>query len=564
MNSLDVTVPCLGVEGEMEVIEICVSVGDEVSQDDSIVVLESDKTTVEVPCPAAGQIQSISVNVGDKIIEGEPVLVLSVVAGSVSENGAGLGEPTPVAVNSSVSEVDEFSVKATKLEVEALESRVLKDILVPDLGGSEQVEVIEISVNENQKISKDDTLLVLESDKTTMDIPSPFSGELKKLKVKLGDKVSSGDVIAVILSAGKSTDAETSAVDLIKKTEAMLTEKEEGLIANVATREELVVGQVESAKFKVLEDNNTNVHAGPAVRRLARELGVDISRVKGSGPKTRILKEDLNAYIKQQVILAQDSPQRNGSSFAGGVLPKVKLPDFSVFGEVNCLAMEKIQRITAENMQTSWLTVPHVTQFDEADITEMDVFRKSLKKEGEVKGVKLTAMAFLLKACAYALSQLPQFNVSIDMQSHKVYQKGYIHIGIAVDTPNGLVVPVIRDVDKKNLWELAEECQTLAARARDRKLQPADMQGGCFTISSLGGLGGTAFTPIVNTPEVAILGVSKAQIKPCYELESDGFVPRLMLPLSLSYDHRAVNGADAARFTSLVSRSLGDLRTLLL
>jgi pyruvate dehydrogenase E2 component (dihydrolipoamide acetyltransferase) len=550
MNLLDVKVPSLGVEGAMEVIEVCVSVGDEVGLDDSIVVLESDKTTVEVPCPAAGRIDAISVSVGDKILEGESVLVLSNTDGLIedSESEVTLAEPLK----------EEKPIQEKILTSDKSDETTLKDILVPDLGGAEQVEVIEISVNENQEVAEDDTLLVLESDKTTMDIPSPFSGVLKKLKVKLGDKISAGDLIGVMLGAAESRDAGTA------KIEKILPDGKETVDLKVPESELSTEQQTATTILEPLETKTKNVHAGPAVRRLARELGVDISRVKGSGPKIRILKEDLNAYIKQQVTLAQGSPQANSANFSGGALPRVKLPDFSSFGGVDITVMEKIQRVTAENMQTSWLTVPHVTQFDEADITDMEVFRKNQKKAGEIKGVKLTPMAFLLKACGYALSQLPQFNVSIDMQGHKVYQKKYIHIGIAVDTPNGLVVPVIRDVDKKGLWTLAEECQTLAAKARERKLKPMDMQGGCFTISSLGGLGGTAFTPIVNMPEVAILGVSKAQLKPSYEVESNGFVPRLMLPLSLSYDHRAVNGADAARFTSLLSSSLGDLRALLL
>jgi len=552
MNSLDVKVPSLGVEGAMEVIEICVSVGDEVSQDDSMVVLESDKTTVEVPCPSSGKIQSISVSVGDKIHEGESVLVLSGAEEAQALVAVSRSDPEV--------EVEEAIQKVAKPELEKTGNTVLKDIQVPDLGGSEQVEVIEISVSENQIITEDDILLVLESDKTTMDIPSPFSGELKELKVKLGDKVSSGDVIAILLSADSSADTTESPFDSVKKAETITTVEKEAASTSVLELEKSATHH--QAEGSIV--TNKSVHAGPAVRRLARELGVDIARVQGNGPKTRILKEDLNAYIKQQVTFAQGSPLASDANFSGGALPRVKLPDFSSFGEVESSVMEKIQRITAENMQTSWLTVPHVTQFDEADITEMEVFRKNQKKAGEIKGIKLTPMAFLLKACGYALSQLPQFNVSIDMQAHQVHQKKYIHIGIAVDTPNGLVVPVIRDVDTKSLWALAEECQTLAMKARDRKLKPADMQGGCFTISSLGGLGGTAFTPIVNTPEVAILGVSKSLIKPVYELENDGFVPRLMLPLSLSYDHRAVNGADAARFTSLLSHSLGDLRTLLL
>ena len=546
MSLLDVKVPSLGVEGAMEVIEICVTVGDELNQDDAIIVLESDKTTVEVPCSASGRVDAINVSVGDKIIEGESVLILSSTEVSAGERESSSTEEEEL-------QVEEKQFTGGEPEGDITNNVSLQNILVPDLGGAEQVEVIEILVKENQMLTQDDTLIVLESDKTTMEIPSTFSGELKELMVKLGDKVSSGDRIATVLGENEATNSESSSAFAGMKVAA-----EADVPMPKEVKEETVPTAIAS------EIKRSNVHAGPAVRRFARELGVDIGRVEGSGPKARILKEDLNAYIKQQVTLAQGSPQASGANFSGNALPRVPLPDFSAFGDVDVTAMEKIQRITAENMQASWLTVPHVTQFDEADITAMESFRKDQKKLGEIKGIKLTPMAFLLKACAYALRQLPQFNVSIDMEGHKVYSKKYINIGIAVDTPNGLVVPVIRDVDKKGLWDLAEECQMLAAKARDRKLKPADMQGGCFTISSLGSLGGTAFTPIVNTPEVAILGVSKAQLKPSYDAESKCFMPRLMLPLSLSYDHRAVNGADGARFTSLLSDSLGDLRTLLL
>ncbi len=305
-----------------------------------------------------------------------------------------------------------------------------------------------------------------------------------------------------------------------------------------------------------VEQAARKVHAGPAVRRLAREFGVDLGQVGGSGPKHRIIKEDVQTFVKQSL-------QQLGSGAGGGLgLPQVKLPDFSQFGKVERKPMSKIHRATAEGMQRSWLNVPHVTQFDEADITALEEFRREQKSAAAQRDTKLTLVPFLLKACAYALRTYPQFNVSLDTHSWELIQKDYVHIGLAVDTPVGLLVPVIRDVDKKGLWDLARESADLAMRARDRKLQPADMQGGCFSISSLGGIGGTAFTPIVNTPEVAILGVSKAQMRPLYQ---DGqFVPRLMLPLSLSYDHRAVNGADAARFTALLGTLLSDIRHLLL
>jgi len=540
--TLDIKVPSIGVEGAMEVIEICISVGEDVEQDDSIVVLESDKTTVEVPCPEAGRIKSIGVKVGDKVLEGASILMLEPLNTNLDKKKK--NEPESIIAES---EIKKSVSPSTKSSIE----KALKEVQIPDLGGSEQVEVIEISVSENQEVSEDDTLIVLESDKTTMEIPSPYSGLLTSLKVKLGDKVSAGDAVATILSSKK---IEPTANDEVVSVQ-------EGLIKEVS------VSQTEQTTSQSMEQKQSsvslsiNVHAGPAVRKLARELGADLSKVAAKGPKGRILKEDLNDYVKQQVTLAQGGGE---SRHASDALPIVNLPDFSVFGDVERVSMDKIQRLTATNMQTSWLTVPHVTQFDEADITEMEAFRKKQKKAADSKDIKLTPMAFLLKACGYALNQLPQFNVSIDMQAGQLFQKKYIHIGIAVDTPNGLVVPVIRDVNTKNLWELAEECQTLAARARDRKLLPTDMQGGCFTISSLGGLGGTAFTPIVNTPEVAILGVSKAQYKPVYEVETNGFIPKLMLPLSLSYDHRAVNGADAARFTSLLSDLLGDLKGLLL
>ncbi|MEP3588183.1 MAG: 2-oxo acid dehydrogenase subunit E2, partial [Marinobacter sp.] len=294
------------------------------------------------------------------------------------------------------------------------------------------------------------------------------------------------------------------------------------------------------------------------VRKLARELGADLTRIKGSGPKSRILKDDVQDYVKGQLQQVQQ-----GSSVGGGSgIPAVKLPDFSKFGEVEREGMSRMMFTTANNMQRSWLNVPHVTQFDDADITEMEAFRKAQKAAGEKRGVKMTPLPFLLKACAAALAELPQFNVSLDMERKEVVRKKYIHIGIAVDTPHGLMVPVIRDVDQKGLWELAAESAELAQKARDKQLKPAEMQGACFTITSLGGIGGTAFTPIVNTPEVAILGVSKAAMKPVWD--GNEFQPRLMLPLSLSYDHRAVNGADAARFTSLLTQLLGDIRTLLL
>jgi len=450
------------------------------------------------------------------------------------------------------------------------------EVTVPNTGVEGQLEVIEVCVKVGELLEIDEAVIVLESDKATVEVPCPAAGKVLEVKVRPGDKVADGDLIMMLESA---TDADTGSAsepdeaenaespdydgEAVTQHEAGVSEKQipkergfEGADLGSASPDKLGIQQV---VVGIDSQKDTKVHAGPAVRKLARELGADLARVVATGPRQRILKGDLDSYIKLQVEIAQSG---SVSSPQGGV-PKIELPDFSKFGSINTQAMNKIQRLTAENMHASWLTVPHVTQFDEADITEMEIFRKSQKQLAEKKGLKLTPMPFLLKACAYAIQSQPQFNVSLDMQRHQIIQKHYIHIGVAVDTPNGLVVPVIRDVDQKNLWQLAEECQQLAARARDRKLLPAEMQGGCFTISSLGGIGGMSFTPIVNTPEVAILGVSKAQVKPILNAENT-FDPRLMLPLSLSYDHRAVNGADAARFTTLLGRVLSDLRELLL
>jgi len=547
MKLIEVKVPDVGVEGDIEVIEICIKVGDELSIDSPLVVLESDKATVEVPCVDPGKVNSVLVKVGDKVSEGSLIMLLepnSVDSGAEDTAVTKLNEVNSGSSNT-ITEVSKEIITENK-QGTAAKSDVLQEILVPDLGGSELVEVIEVLVSERQSLAQDETLIVLESDKATMEIPSPYAGELKELQIKVGDQVSEGDVIGKVLIEA----------NLVVKKDALTDEDK---IPTTEPMHDQIGGSKQVQQGNIFEQSNANIHAGPAVRKLARELGADIAKVQSSGPKGRVLKDDLTAYIKSQVKIAQNSG-RGGQT---GALPEIRLPDFSSFGEVETLSMDKIQRLTAENMHASWVNVPHVTQFDEADITELEIFRKQQKMVAEKKGVKLTPMAFLVKACAYALNQLPQFNVSLDMHEHKVIQKKYIHIGIAVDTPNGLVVPVIRNVDSKSLWELAEECQTLAIRARVRKLKPAEMQGGCFTISSLGGVGGTAFTPIVNTPEVAILGVSRSQYKPVFDGNND-FIPRLMLPLSLSYDHRAVNGADAARFTSLLGRVLGDLRELLL
>ncbi len=544
MNLIEVKVPNVGVEGEVEVVEVCVSPGDEIALDSSLIILESDKATVEVPSPCAGRVESVSLKVGDKVREGSLVLVMEA-AGPTAKDEALLD-------GKSSSDVEHGEPAVVASDSVSLGETQLIQVSVPDLGGSEAVEVIEVLVKPGEALVQEQAMVVLESDKATMEIPCPEAGVVASLSIKVGDKVSKGDIIAELEVSNTRSQEGASAL------EAPASPVSEADKSNDSRAPEVHALEAQTQQtIAITRHEGGKVHAGPAVRKFAREHGVELSRVKGTGPRARILKEDLRKYIKTQVQLAQ-----SGGLNASG-LPEIALPDFSLFGEVQLQQMDKMQRLTAKNMQASWLTVPHVTQFDEADISDLEVFRKAHKAQAESRSVKLTPVAFIVKACAYALQKLPQFNVSLDMKNEQIVHKKYIHIGLAVDTPYGLLVPVIRDVDRKSIWEIAAESQSLAERAKDRKLSPDDMQGACFTISSLGGEGGTAFTPIVNTPEVAILGVSKAQMKPVWS-ESEGFVPRLMLPLSLSYDHRAVNGADAARFTTLLSQLLGDLRELLL
>jgi pyruvate dehydrogenase E2 component (dihydrolipoamide acetyltransferase) len=446
-------------------------------------------------------------------------------------------------------------------------------IVVPDLGGAEEVEVIEISVAVGDSIELEQTLVVLESDKATMEIPAPLSGKVIKILVKEGDKIEVEGVPLVELevAVGSDATAETEPQNDESKSSEPPTEPEESNHAASSSAPEATLAQPKDANPQIkanaaveapaltslTKEDETAVYAGPLVRKLAREMGVDFTNVTGTGPRGRILKEDIQAYVKS---LTQQS---SSATVAGGSgIPTVPDTDFSQFGDCEVLAMTKIEKLTASNMHRSWLNVPHVTQFDDADITELESFRKSLKAEGAARQVKLTPVAFILKACAVALAHNPVLNRSIHSDGTNYTQKHYLHIGMAVDTPRGLMVPVIRDVEKKSLWQLAEEIAMLATRARDGKLTVNEMQGGCFTVSSLGAMGGQGFTPIVNTPQVAILGVSKAQIKPLWN--GSEFVPRNMLPLALSYDHRVVNGGDAGRYMTELVALLSDIRGLLL
>ncbi|BES71061.1 dihydrolipoyllysine-residue acetyltransferase [Marinobacter nanhaiticus D15-8W] len=543
----DIRVPDLGGADSVEVIEISVNVGDSVAEEDPILVLESDKASVELPAPKTGKITALNVSVGDRISEGDVIGQLEAGDSSDAEESSSAAD-TPA--EETPAEEEAPAEEASDAKKEASASGSVQDIHVPDLGGAESVEVIEISVTAGDSVEEEAAILVVESDKASVELPAPAAGTIKSISVKVGDRISEGDVVGQIEVSGGGASPEPKTE---KAAEPAKAEKPAEPKPEPAPKAE----SKPEPQAEVAPASGKRVHAGPAVRRLARELGADLGRIQGSGPKNRILKEDVQAYIKQALAKSQE-----GGAVAGTGLPGVKLPDFSQFGDIERESMSRLMKLTADSMQRSWLNVPHVTQFEQADITEMEAFRKSKKGEGEKRGVKLTPMAFLLKICANALKAHPNFNVSLDMDRKEIIRKRYIHIGIAVDTPDGLVVPVIRNVDQKGLWELAEECQTLAQKARDKKLSPKEMQGACFTITSLGGIGGTAFTPIVNTPEVAILGVSKSSMAPVWD--GSAFQPRLMLPLSLSYDHRAINGADAARFTNTLREGLEDLRQLLL
>lgn len=545
MKSETILVPATGSDGELEVIEVTVSVDDDIEHDQTIVVLESDKATVEVPSPKAGKVERLQVSVGDKVKEGDPLINLLIAEEKPKDNSK-----NEEGVKPDTSSVNGLSEAAETAKVDGDDVVSVQKIVVPDLGGSDQVEVIEVMGSVGDLIEEDQTLIVLESDKATMEIPCPVSGTLLSFNIKVGDKVSAGDVIAEL-----ELKTQNAHQEILENDKDIMFE------ADSRNNPSPELDERASSKEITAQDNflsNETVHAGPAVRKFAREHGVDLTKVKPGGPRERILIDDVSAYIKVQVKFGQSGISSSGYA----VSDAIPLPDFKQFGEVSVSSMSKVHIMTAENMQRSW-SLPHVTQFDEVDITEMESFRKAQKSAAEQKGIKLTPIVFMLKACAYVLKVLPQFNVALDLEQRQIIQKHFINIGFAVDTPHGLFVPVIRNVDKKGIWELAEECQDLANKAREKKLKPADMQGGCFTISSLGAIGGTAFTPIVNAPEVAILGVSKAQMKPVY-VEGNDFAARLILPISLSYDHRAVNGADGARFTTLLAKVMGDIREMLL
>lgn len=555
-----IKVPDLGGASEVEVIELCVSSGDSVDEGQSLIVVESDKASMDIPSPVAGTIASIEVTEGSSVTEGD--IILSLDAGDVDldvddEKNAEVSPPA-VADNDESQSENSSTVSLPDSTNESEQS--IHGVAIPDLGGADPVEIIEISVAVGDQVDEGDGLLVMESDKATMDLPSPVSGKVTAIHTKLESNVSEGDIVFDIeVSSTAEGTVKASPVNGPKSENEKPVAEQSAIAPTSIQKVDQGSSNQETKKIDSgISSSNEGVYAGPAVRKLARELGVDLSIVKGTGPKGRIAKQDLHDFVKQVV----QSNAEGGNAGTGAGIPQIPAVDFSVFGEIDVQPMSKIHKLTAANMHRSWLNVPHVTQYDDADITDLEIFRKSLKPQMEQRGIKISPLPFVFKAVVAAMKANPAFNTSLGSDGESIVHKKYFHIGMAVDTPAGLVVPVLRNVDKKGIWELAEEILELATKAKERKLKPAEMQGGCFTISSLGGIGGNGFTPIINAPEVGILGISKLATKPVYINES--FEPRKMLPLSLSYDHRAINGGDAGRFLTFLAAQLADVRHLLM
>ena len=525
----DVNVPDIGSD-EVEVTEILVKVGDKVEAEQSLITVEGDKASMEVPAPFAGTVKEIKVNVGDKVSTGSLIMVFEVAGEAGAVAPAAKQEAAPAAAPASAAGV--------------------KEVNVPDIGGDE-VEVTEVMVKVGDKVAAEQSLITVEGDKASMEVPAPFAGVVKELKVNVGDKVKTGSLIMIFEVEGAAPAAAPAKQEAAAPAPAA---KAEAPAAAPAAKAE---GKSEFA------ENDAYVHATPLIRRLAREFGVNLAKVKGTGRKGRILREDVQAYVKDAVKRAESAPAAAAGGGIPGMLPWPKV-DFSKFGEVEEVELGRIQKISGANLSRNWVMIPHVTHFDKTDITDLEAFRKQQNAEAEKRklDVKFTPVVFIMKAVAAALEQMPRFNSSLSEDGQRLTLKKYINIGVAVDTPNGLVVPVFKDVNKKSITELSRELTTISKKARDGKLTAGEMQGGCFTISSIGGLGTTHFAPIVNAPEVAILGVSKSAMEPVWNGKE--FVPRLMLPISLSFDHRVIDGADGARFITIINNTLSDIRRLVM
>ncbi|WP_421081157.1 pyruvate dehydrogenase complex dihydrolipoyllysine-residue acetyltransferase [Serratia fonticola] len=521
----DVEVPDIGAD-EVEVTEILVKVGDTVTAEQSLITVEGDKASMEVPAPFAGTVKEIKINTGDKVKTGSLIMVFEVAGAASAAPAAAATQAAPAA---------------------APAASAAKNVEVPDIGGDE-VEVTEVMVKVGDKVAAEQSLITVEGDKASMEVPAPFAGTVKEIKIATGDKVKTGSLIMVFEVEGA---APAPAAAPAQKAEA----------APAPAKQEAKAAAPAAGKGEFAE-NDAYVHATPVIRRLAREFGVNLAKVKGTGRKGRILREDVQAYVKDAVKRAEAAPAATSGGLPG-MLPWPKV-DFSKFGEIEEVELGRIQKISGANLSRNWVMIPHVTHFDKTDITDLEAFRKQQNDEAAKRklDVKFTPVVFIMKAVAAALEQMPRFNSSLSEDGQKLTLKKYINIGVAVDTPNGLVVPVFKDVNKKSITELSRELMAISKKARDGKLTAGEMQGGCFTISSLGGIGTTHFAPIVNAPEVAILGVSKSAMEPVWNGKE--FTPRLMMPMSLSFDHRVIDGADGARFITIINNMLADIRRLVM
>ncbi len=560
MTHQTIVVPDIGGAEGAEVVELLVAVGDAIELEQSLIVLESDKASMEIPASHAGVVVELKMAVGDQLSEGDAILVVDTSAADSDNAEASHQEASSTdqsvvsadADRANAQRVDEGSEGvADSADPEASAGRAVSEqiVEVPDIGTDGDVEVVELCVSVGDKIEDGDSVVVLESDKASMEVPSPASGEVLELLIAEGASVTQGAALIKLSVTGGSFPAAIA----IDSNDTAVQMSPPVVAANPAPQ--VSAPEVSAQPSSSASDDAADLYVGPAVRKLAREFGVDLKAVKGSGPKGRIVKEDLQAYVSQRLA----DPGTRAVSIGSGI-PEVAEIDFSKFGPVRHEERSRVDKVTATNMSKSWLNVPHVTQFDDADITDLEAFRSSLKAEAEQRGSKLSPVPFIIKAVAIALNANPKLKSSLAEQGDVLVYKDYCHIGMAVDTPNGLVVPVIRDADKKSVWALSDEIRELAAKAKDKKLKPDEMQGAVFTVSSLGNIGGRGFTPIVNTPEVGILGVSKTSTQPVWD--GSAFQPRTMLPVSLSYDHRVVNGGDAGRFLTYLVALLSDIRQL--
>lgn len=537
-NQIEIRVPDIGDFDTIEIIEVLVAKGDSVETDQSLITLESDKASMEIPSTHQGTIAEIQVNVGDKVSEGDLIAIISEPANTAA--------PAPQPESASTDSVAP-SPSATP-DIASIA------VVVPDLGEFEEIEVIELLVSVGDAVTIDQSLITLESDKASMEIPSTAVGTVESLAVSVGDKLSKGDTILHIAgTAVQATQIQAAPAAKAEQPKEAATDRQ----AKPANKQQSSASPTQ----KIADESYRKAHASPAVRKFARQLGVDLLLVSGSGPKNRVLKEDVQTFVKTTMTNV-------GSAYGGGVrsggagIPPIPEVDFTQFGEIERVELTRINVLTAENLHRSWLNLPMVTHHDDADITELEEFRQSIKQEAADNNIRVTGLVFHIKALAATLKSFPRFNSSLSADGQSLFYKKYLNIGIAVDTPAGLVVPVLKGVDQKSIYQLSEEMTDLSTRARAKKLKPIEMQGASMTISSLGGIGGSSFTPIVNPPEVAILGITRAKMQPVWN--GSEFIPRLMCPLDLTYDHRVIDGAEGARFMAHYCKVVGDIRKMLL